>query len=142
MTKVLAHAALSTLTVHNRISHVHRRRDPENDRRCVPAQVLQQTITDNAGKHRHSVEVAGASTDMLSRALPIDVVRVGVHVREQAAVTLQKCVREAAVSGSLIRASCQACVTVTATLCTSTRLKGRRPYVSGCWCLVRVVSGG
>ena len=65
-TKVLAHAALSKLTVHDRISHAHRRRDPEN-RRCVPAQVLQQTITDNAGKHRHGVDVAGASTDAVAR---------------------------------------------------------------------------
>ena len=39
-----------------------------------------------------------AQAQMLSRALPIDVVRVvGVHVREQAAAPLQKCVRGAAV---------------------------------------------
>ena len=64
-TKVLAHAALSTLTVHDRISHVHRRRDPENNR-YVPSQVLQQTITDNAGQHRRGVEVADASTDAVA----------------------------------------------------------------------------
>ena len=35
---------------------------------------------------------------MLSRALPIDVVRIiGAHVREQAVVLVQKCVRGAAV---------------------------------------------
>ena len=114
----------STLTVHDCISHAHRRRDPENDRRCVPAhEVLQQTITDNAGKHRHGTSTCTwqAQAQMLSRALPIDVVCVvGVHVHEQAAVTLQNCVRGAAVRVPYWGQLGQACVTVTATLCTST----------------------
>ena len=112
----------STLTVHDCISHAHRRRDPENDRRCVPAhEVLQQTITDNAGKHRHGTSTCTwqAQAQMLSRALPIDVVRVvGVHVREQATRLRCRSACEELQSGSLIGASCQACVTVTATLCT------------------------
>ena len=39
-----------------------------------------------------------AQAQMLSRALPTDVVRIiGAHVREQAVVLVQKCVRGAAV---------------------------------------------
>ena len=60
-----------------------------------------------------------AQAQMLSRALPIDVVRVvGVHVREQATRLRCRSACEELQSGSLIGASCQACVTVTATLCT------------------------
>ena len=96
-TKVLAHI----------VSHM---RTEEEIRKTVDAYLLKYyskpspTTLASTG----TVSKWQAQAQMLSRALPIDVVRVvGVHVREQAAVE-SAC--EELQSGSLIGASCQACV--------------------------------